>query len=299
MKCNEKNYNILVIIILLIMLVLNVLSFFKKDSARNLETIKVGWVENMEAVQKLYKSDSYISQQSAAIDQALSQVGLNVDTTEPTDVDNNIGDTNNIEDVNNVEDTNVWGDVNQEMIDNLGNIKSSAIIHGDENARFTILEYSELLCPYCKRQSDQWTINSVLEKYPSEVNSIFRNFIVHAPAAKLAEGILCVGELWWDKKYFDFIEDAFAHQGTLDTDAIVDIADDLWVKEKDMRSCLDSGKYTNEVTQQTAEGRNLFGVTWTPGNVIIDKLTGKFVLIPGAYPPEKFIEEIDKMKNSN
>jgi len=32
--------------------------------------------------------------------------------------------------------------------------------------------------------------------------------------------------------------------------------------------------------------------------VIIDKETGKFVLIPGAYPPEKFIEEIEKMKSS-
>jgi thioredoxin-related protein len=37
-------------------------------------------------------------------------------------------------------------------------------------------------------------------------------------------------------------------------------------------------------------------VTGTPGNVIIDKQTGKFVLIPGAYPAEKFVEEIEKMK---
>jgi thioredoxin-related protein len=40
----------------------------------------------------------------------------------------------------------------------------------------------------------------------------------------------------------------------------------------------------------------LFGVSGTPGNVIVDKQTGKFILIPGAYPPEKFIEEIEKMK---
>jgi hypothetical protein len=74
MKCNDKNYRLLVIVILLIMLVLNVLAFSKKDTAWDLEVIKVGGEENMKAVQELYKTDSYVSQQTAAIDQALAQI---------------------------------------------------------------------------------------------------------------------------------------------------------------------------------------------------------------------------------
>jgi hypothetical protein len=49
-----------------------------------------------------------------------------------------------------------------------------------------------LLCPYCKRQSDNGTINTVIENYEGEVNALFRNFIVHGAAAKLGEGIACV-----------------------------------------------------------------------------------------------------------
>jgi len=41
----------------------------------------------------------------------------------------------------------------------------------------------------------------------------------------------------------------------------------------------------------------LFGVSGTPGNVIIDNESGEFVLIPGAYPMEKFEEEIENLKN--
>lgn len=292
MKCKEKSYHALVIIILLVMLALNLLSFFKKDSVLKLETIKVGWVENMEAVQKLYKSDSYIAQQTAAIDQALSQLPAEDIVTKLTGNEENMEENLNEE---NIENDNELVEVNKDMISSLNEIKKSWIIQWDKNARFTILEYSELMCPYCKRQSNQWTIDTVLKKYPNDVNTIFRSFIVHAPAAKLAEGIECVNELD-AKKHHDFIKNAFAKNGTLTTDILVGIADDLWINDDDMQKCLDSGKYSDSVSKQTTEGRNLFGVTGTPGNVIIDKETGKFVLIPGAYPPEKFIEEIEKLK---
>ncbi len=81
MKWNNKNYYyiIIVFIILWIILVLNVLSFFRKDNTRNIETIKVGGVENMESVQELYNSESYVSQQSAAIDQQLSKINRPID----------------------------------------------------------------------------------------------------------------------------------------------------------------------------------------------------------------------------
>jgi hypothetical protein len=46
------------------------------------------------------------------------------------------------------------------------------------------------------------------------------------------------------------------------------------------------------------QGNKLFGVNGTPGNVIIDRETGKFELISGAYPVETFVETINNMKNA-
>jgi len=60
----------------LITLVFNVLSFVKKDSAINIETLKVGGKQNMQEVKKLYESENYKNQQKQAIEQALSQLEM-------------------------------------------------------------------------------------------------------------------------------------------------------------------------------------------------------------------------------
>ena len=294
---NKKNYYVIVIAILLIMLILNVLSFFKKDSAWNLETIKVWGVENMELVKELYNSESYKAQQGAAIDQALAQINMAEGQVNENILDNLSWEMEDLNEENNEEvELTDWNE-NNEMMSILEEIKASTPIHGDKNARFTILEYSEFLCPYCKRQSDQGTINSVLEEYPTEVNAVFRNFIVHGAAAKLWEGIVCAWELGTEKEYFNLIEEAFAYEWNINVDSLLDIADKVWLNKKDMEKCIEEGRYTEEVNNQSSEWRQLFGVSGTPGNVIIDKNTGKFVLIPGAYPPEKFIEEIENLKS--
>ncbi len=81
MECKKNNY-LLIIIILVLILILNIISFFKKDSAMYLETLKVGGPENMEMVMQLYKSDSYVSQQTMAIEQALAQINMMNSMTE-------------------------------------------------------------------------------------------------------------------------------------------------------------------------------------------------------------------------
>ena len=65
----------IIIILLWIILILNILTLFKKD-ARTIETLKVGWADNMKKVEQLYNSDNYISQQTMAIDQALEQMNI-------------------------------------------------------------------------------------------------------------------------------------------------------------------------------------------------------------------------------
>lgn len=294
----KENWYILIASILFVTLVINVLSLFN-NSAWKLEELKVGWPENMKIVKELYESPDYISQQTTAIDQALEQIKMLDDMWD--DVDDLDLDDMDIES-DDVEDDILadWNDsnsgVDQEVLDKVSEIKNSWVIHGNKNARFTILEYSELLCPYCKKQSDQWTIDSIMEKYPNEVNTMFRNFIVHSQASELAEVIECVGELSSNKQH-SFIKTAFANEDGLTVDTLISIAWDLWLSEEKLKSCIEIEKHKDEITKQTSEWRNLFGINWTPGNVIIDNENGEFVVIPWAYPAEKFIEEIEKLKN--
>jgi predicted DsbA family dithiol-disulfide isomerase len=45
-----------------------------------------------------------------------------------------------------------------------------------------------------------------------------------------------------------------------------------------------------------SQGNQLFGVNGTPGNVIIDRETGNYELVSGAYPVEEFVNVINSMK---
>jgi len=78
----NKNTTTAVIALLAInVLLLVYVGFFKHDAVW-LETMKVGWRENMTLVQQLYNSDMYKTQQTQAIQQVLSSI--NQQAVQPT-----------------------------------------------------------------------------------------------------------------------------------------------------------------------------------------------------------------------
>ncbi len=99
-----------------------------------------------------------------------------------------------------------WGDEVKNVVEDM---LANAPVRGNKDARFTIVEYTELLCPFCQRHSQAGTINSVLEQFPEEVNSVSRHFIIHGDEAlQLASAMECVAELN-PSVYYDTFEKAF------------------------------------------------------------------------------------------
>lgn len=177
------------------------------------------------------------------------------------------------------------------------NLLSTVPVRGAADARFTIIEYTELLCPYCQRHSQAGTINTVIDTFPGEVNSLSRHFLIHGePALKLSAAMECVAETN-PEVFYDVMEQAFNTEN-LDVDALVGIAATHGVNTESMRACVNEGRYEDSVNQMMETGNRLFGVNGTPGNVIIDRETGAWKLISGAYPVDSFVEVINTMKNS-
>jgi protein-disulfide isomerase len=58
--------------------------------------------------------------------------------------------------------------------------------------------------------------------------------------------------------------------------------------------CLSDQSTIDRVNAQIAEWQS-FGINGTPGNVIIDKQTGKYVIVAGAYPFEEFDTKVSAM----
>ena len=271
----DKNHLTIVVLLIIILLLLIYTSFFKKDSAIRLETLKVGWQANMAKVEKLYKSDNYKQQQTAAIDQVLwTTSAQQADTTTATD-------TTNI----------ATNSIDKSKVDN---IKSDWYIEWNKNARITILEYSDLLCPFCKRQKDNKVIEQLLEKYPNDVNAMFEHFIVHPDAKRLAQAAECVGQAKWWAKFFEFIAKWFDLTDTSDA-GLTTLATSLWMWANNFKDCLTSDKFSSKIDNSTELWRTLFGISWTPWNVVIDNEKWTYTVIAWAYPVEKFQEVIDSI----
>jgi len=230
---------------------------------------------------KVYESEAYIAYAQDNADQAESYFGL----SEGADVEGDESDEANV---------NAGGDDIKTVVENM---LASTPIRGDADARFTIVEYTELLCPYCQRHSSEGTINAVIEKFPGEVNSVSRHFIIHGDEAqKLASAMECVAELN-PSAYHNVFEKAFEAY-PVDMDKLISIATEAGTDEAALKSCVDEGRYMQAVTDMMNQGNELFGVNGTPGNVIIDRETGNYRLVSGAYPVDEFVNAINELKKA-
>ena len=134
-----------------------------------------------------------------------------------------------------------------------------------------------------------------MEKFPWEVNSISRHYIIHGQTAlELAAAMECVAELK-PEVYYDVFKKAFEAY-PVDMDTLKTIATELWVNWSNLQTCIGEWRYLQSVSDMMNQWATVFGISWTPGNVIYDRETGKYQVLPGAYPAENFVEMINSMK---
>lgn len=282
-KTNGFPRHIILTVLVGVNIVISIITLAKPDGAMKLEELRAWGAENFAQILEFYESDAYKEQQTQWIQQALWQ------TAEPTP-------TNPTQEQPNPAPT--AGD--SSLQESIEQIISEWYIHGDPDARYTVIEYSDLECPFCKRHHQNGTLKSLIEQYPEDVNHIFRHFPlnnIHPNAQLAGEAAECAGDLDWSDAFFAYIDEIFK-LSSINRAWLLQVANTLWLDQPAFESCLNEWKFTTTVASQLNEGQSLFGVSWTPGNVLVDTETGRFVLIAGAYPVDRFIQELENMKNN-
>lgn len=158
-------------------------------------------------------------------------------------------------------------------------------IRGDVNAPLTIIEYSDLECPFCKKFHP--TMQQVLKEYPGKVRWVYRHFPLtqlHSKASKEGEATECAGEQGKFWEYVDRLFEVTPSNDGLDPAQLPKIAEDVKLDVNTFSTCLESGKYANHV-QEDAQDAVSAGGQGTPYSVLIDAKGGK-TPISGAYPFE-------------
>ncbi len=185
----------------------------------------------------------------------------------------------------------------------IAEIKKSAYLSGNPDGRFLMLEYSDLECPYCIRQAHDGTIQQVMDKFPGQIAYAFRNFrgVNHDGTETKGRAILCVGETAGAQKYLEYVHAIFdgsesTSQQVYPVANLSSLAGEIGVDVAAFDACMADNRTLARFNAETAEGSS-FGVTGTPGTVIIDTETNEYALISGAYPESEFSARIQGFLN--
>ncbi len=161
---------------------------------------------------------------------------------------------------------------------------------GPEDAPVTIIEFSDFQCPFCKRFRDQ-TLDSLLAAYQGKIRFVYRDFPIsriHPYAMKAAEAANCAGD---QGKYWEYHDILFQNQSEWSREGAKMFpvyAEKLGLDLEEFKTCLDTGKYTEEVKKDVADGKAA-GVGGTPTFFINGRV------LSGAQPLSAFQRIIDSI----
>lgn len=170
-------------------------------------------------------------------------------------------------------------------------------IYGNVNARFTLVEFSDLECPFCKRFHE--TPKQIVENSKGNVNWQWKHLPLgfHNPAAKRqALAAECVREQKGNKAFWVFIDDVFQQsrgngQGVPNLAALVE---GVGANVDQVKECMSEGRYSDKIDQEAQQAANN-GINGTPATFVVDNTTGKTQLLTGAQPPQAIMAAIRKM----
>lgn len=125
-------------------------------------------------------------------------------------------------------------------------------IRGPKDAKITLIEFSDLECPFCKRFHDP--MKQLVAAFPKDVAWIYRHFPLdqlHSKARREAAASECASE---QGKFWEFVDGIFAvtpSNDGLDPAELPKIAQRAGVRDLNkFNKCLETGKYKEKVQAQ-------------------------------------------------
>jgi protein-disulfide isomerase len=169
-------------------------------------------------------------------------------------------------------------------------------VMGREDAPVTIIEFTDLQCPYCARHATQTFprlkadyIDSGKLRYTSrDLPLPFHSFALPAAVASR-----CAGE---QGRFWEYREALFAAQTTLGTEPYGRIAGEMGLDVKRLEACRGDGREEANVRADLALAGS-HGIRSTPTFVIGRVVDGEFQgeLVSGAQPYEVFKAKLDAL----
>ena len=162
-----------------------------------------------------------------------------------------------------------------------------APVLGKKDAPITLVEFSDFQCPYCQRMAP--VLKEVSQKFSDKVRIVYRQYPIpslHPFALKAAEASLCANE---QGKFWELHDAMFQDQTKLAVTDLKATAGRLGMDQKKFNGCLDSGRYAEQVQNDSKEALRS-GVTGTPAvfvnGIVIDGGSVPYSVVEAAIQKE-------------
>ncbi len=184
-------------------------------------------------------------------------------------------------------------------LDNLNPVSEKDHVLGDPNAPVSIITFTDLECPFCKRF--HVTMNQIMDEYgkAGKVRWIFRQLPLeqlHSKAKNEAIASECAGDLGGNDAFWKYVDRVFEitpSNNGLDPLELPKIAEYVGLNKTKFNACLTSGKFDKLISDSIENGMKS-GALGTPYAVILGP-NGKKTAIPGALPLADVKAAIDEI----
>lgn len=170
-----------------------------------------------------------------------------------------------------------------------GKIELASLRNIQGEGDYTVVEYSDIDCPFCKRFHP--TMQQVMENYDGKVRWAYKHLpltSLHPNAMEKALASECAAD---QGKFWEYLDTLIANEVT-DAEETNSVADEVGLDRTAFDDCLANQQFKDRVTEDSNEAQTLGG-RGTPFSVIIDKDGNVVDAVEGALPYDSVAQALD------
>jgi hypothetical protein len=183
-------------------------------------------------------------------------------------------------------------------ISDLKGLTDTSTTFGEENAPLVLLQWCDFGSSYCIESYEKASLFEYMTAFPEQLSYQFKWYPRNNDTTTILQhqAALCAESLADKELYLSFYFSLYQSRGGLTKDEILLLAERLEIDG--FETCLET-KNTFALQQEMKRGRTLFGFSSLPANVLVNKETGDFVLIPGLYATQDVLQAIQWLLEKN
>lgn len=170
-------------------------------------------------------------------------------------------------------------------------------VYGNPEADITIVEFSDLECPFCARLHT--TLKAVVDESAGNVNWEYRHLPLpmHQNARPAAIAAECVARLKDNAAFWQYLDVLFANIGSANAAFLKREAGKLGLTAEAYDQCITDATVAAQIDADTAVVSERFGAQGTPFSLVVNNANDSARVINGALPRAAWDQAIAAVGN--